>query len=131
MLDEERLVPANCMRACTTVVAEMSYNDSHKEFQKYRAEIEFIKPDDWRRELVCLFDEVLDGNGGINRESHNPDSEAGRAYAKIRAVYHEHTNEMLAASSVDKLMQANTVQQILGTTKHINSKDCASFYHRL
>ena len=27
MLDEERLVPTNCMRACTAVVTEISYND--------------------------------------------------------------------------------------------------------
>ena len=26
MLDEERLVPTNCMRACTAVVTEISYN---------------------------------------------------------------------------------------------------------
>jgi len=28
VLDEERIVPTNCMRACTAVVTEMSYNDS-------------------------------------------------------------------------------------------------------
>ena len=27
MLDEKRLVPTNCMRACTAVVTEISYND--------------------------------------------------------------------------------------------------------
>ena len=26
MLDEERLAPTNCMRACTAVVTEISYN---------------------------------------------------------------------------------------------------------
>jgi hypothetical protein len=34
MLDEERLVPTNCMRACTTVVTEMSWNDSNDPFSK-------------------------------------------------------------------------------------------------
>jgi len=42
VLDEERVVPTNCMRACTAVVTEMSYNDSEDEESKYRAEIEFI-----------------------------------------------------------------------------------------
>ena len=46
MLDEERLVPTNCMRACTAVVTEISYNDSKNDFQRYRAEIEFIKPEE-------------------------------------------------------------------------------------
>lgn len=55
MLEEERLVPTNCMRACTAVVTEMSYNDSTNPAAKYRAEIEFIKPEDWQRELKILF----------------------------------------------------------------------------
>lgn len=131
MLDEERLVPTNCMRACTAVVTEMSYNDSKNESQKYRAEIEFIQPEEWRRELKVLFDEVFGRNGGINREAYNPDTEAGIAYAKIRAVYHKYTKVMLASSSVDKLMQVDTVQRILGTTKRINNRDCAAFYQRL
>lgn len=131
MLNEERLVPTNCMRACTAVVTEMSYNDSKNESQRYRAEIEFIKPEDWRRELKVLFDEVFDGNGGMNREAYNPDTEAGIAYAKIRAVYHKFTKDMLAASSVDKLMRVDTVQRILGTTKRINTRESPSFYQRL
>lgn len=48
MLDEERLVPTNCMRACTAVVTELSYNHSKLESSKYRAEIEFITPEEWR-----------------------------------------------------------------------------------
>ena len=52
MLDEERLVPTNCMRACTAVVTELSYNHGQK---PYRAEIEFITAQDWRKELETLF----------------------------------------------------------------------------
>lgn len=55
LLDEERLVPTNCMRACTAVVTELSYNHSSNEAAKYRAEIEFIKPEEWRKELNVLF----------------------------------------------------------------------------
>ena len=55
LLDEERLVPTNCMRACTAVVTELSYNHSNNEAAKYRAEIEFIKPEEWRKELNVLF----------------------------------------------------------------------------
>ena len=46
LLDEERLVPTNCMRACTAVVTEMSWNDSADPFSKYRGEIEFITRED-------------------------------------------------------------------------------------
>ena len=36
MLDKERLVPTNCMRACTAVVTEMSYNHSSRPFIQSR-----------------------------------------------------------------------------------------------
>ena len=55
VLEEERIVPTNCMRACTAVVTEMSYNDSEDEASKYRAEIEFIKAEDWEKELHVLY----------------------------------------------------------------------------
>ncbi|OQO00786.1 hypothetical protein B0A48_13473 [Cryoendolithus antarcticus] len=131
ILDEERLVPTNCMCACTAVVTEMSYNYSTAEGARYRAEIEFIRPEDWERELKILFKEIFDHEGHILKEAHNPESDAGIAYAKIRAVYHKHTNEMLGKSTVASLMRVPTVQSVLGTTKRINSADCASFYTRL
>ncbi|KAK3067558.1 hypothetical protein LTR53_015506 [Teratosphaeriaceae sp. CCFEE 6253] len=129
MLDEERLVPTNCMRACTAVVTELSYN--HSAGSKYRAEIEFVQEDDWRRELTILFKELIDENGNFSREATNEDSEAGIAYAKIRAVYHEHTKEMLANASVDQLMRIKKVRSVLGTTKTFNQNDPGEFYRRL
>ncbi|KAK6432460.1 hypothetical protein LTR95_011372 [Oleoguttula sp. CCFEE 5521] len=131
ILDEERLVPTNCMRACTAMVTEMSYSYSKAEGAKYRAEIEFIQPEDWERELKSVFKEIFDHKGHIIKEAHNPESDAGIAYAKIRAVYHKHTNEMLGKSTVASLMRVPTVQSVLGTTKRINSAECASFYTRL
>lgn len=131
MLDEERLVPTNCMRACTAVVTELSYNHSNSEASRYRAEIQFIEPEEWRKELKILFDEVFDENGTITREISNPDSQAGIAYAKIRAVYHRHTKEMLANSSIDSLMRAKSVTDVLGTTRRINEKEPHDFYRRL
>lgn len=131
MLEEERLVPTNCMRACTAVVTEMSYNDSTNEASKYRAQVEFIKPEDWRKELDVLFAEIFDEEGRIVREASNPDSQAGIAYAKIRAVYHKFTKDMLSRSSVDALMRVPMVQTVLGTTKYISERTPDAFYRRL
>ncbi|KAI7160752.1 hypothetical protein KC349_g3303 [Hortaea werneckii] len=131
ILDEERLVPTNCMRACTAVVTELSYNHSDSEASRYRAGIQFIEPEEWRKELKILFDEVFDENGTITREKSNPDSQAGIAYAKIRAVYHRHTKEMLANSTIDSLMRAKSVTDVLGTTRRINEKEPHDFYRRL
>ncbi|KAI9753132.1 MAG: Protein kinase C signaling pathway involved MAPKK protein [Chaenotheca gracillima] len=131
MLDEERLVPTNCMRACTAVVTEISYNDSEEAGRDYRAEIEFIGEADWEKELNVLFQELVDADGKISRECTNQDTEAGIAYAKIRAVYPKKTKDDLASSSVDALMKDNAVKRLLGTTKRINSSDPAAFYRDL
>jgi hypothetical protein len=85
MLEEERLVPTNCMRACTAVVTEMSWNSSDDENAKYRADIEFIKASDWEKDLRVSLNELIDANGEVSRECSNPESEAGIAYAKIKA----------------------------------------------
>ncbi|KAI4765676.1 hypothetical protein E4T52_09296 [Aureobasidium sp. EXF-3400] len=131
ILDEERLVPTNCMRACTAVVTEMSWNPSEDENSKYRAEIEFIKPAEWERELKVLFEEIIDGSGGISREVSNPDSQAGIAYAKIRAVYWRLTRDDLIESSIEKLMADHSVRGLLGTTKYVKDRHCDTFYKTL
>ena len=133
LLDEERLVPTNCMRACTAVVTELSWNDASDddEEHKYRAEIEFIKAAEWERELRILFDDLLDSNGNVSREASNPDSDAGIAYAKIRAVYPQKTTKDLAASSVAGLMSDSTVSGVLGTIVNTNSSQAERFYSRL
>jgi hypothetical protein len=131
MLDEERLVPTNCMRACTAVVTELSWNDSEEEDSKYRAEIEFIQPEDWARELKVLFEELIDSNGNVSRECSNADSEAGVAYAKIKAVYPKMTKEMLASSSIEKMMSDTAVQKLLGTVRSIKEKEADVFYKKL
>ncbi len=131
MLDEERLVPTNCMRACTAVVTEMSWNSSNDENAKYRAEIEFILAADWEKELQVLFGELLDGSGNISRDAYNEDSEAGVAYAKIRAVYPHKTKEDLAKSSISDLMREPAVRNVLGTTKTVEQARSDRFYRIL
>jgi ABC-type glutathione transport system ATPase component len=131
MLDEERLVPTNCMRACTAVVTELSWNASNDENAKYRAEIEFIKPEDWEKELRILFEELLDGSGKVSRDATNEDSEAGVAYAKIKAVYPRLTRDDIANTSIGELMRQPSVQRVLGTTKTVEEARSDRFYRIL
>ena len=126
MLDEERLVPTNCMRACTAVVTEMSYNC---EQEPYRAEIEFISPADWEKELKTLFQDLLDGNGQVSHDCTNEDTDAGIAYAKIKAVYPRKTKEDLAKSNIATLLRE--VSNVLGNTRNIKEKDSLLFYKKL
>lgn len=127
MLDEERLVPTNCMRACTAVVTEISYN--YEEKYPYCAQIEFISPADWRKELEILFQDLLDGDGKVSRECSNEDTDAGIAYAKIKAVYPRKTKEDIANSSIQTMLQE--VSHILGKSREIHETDSLVFYRKL
>lgn len=128
LLDEERLLPTNCMRACTAVITEISYNyDS----SSYLAQIEFIAAKDWQAELETLFKDLLDGNGNVSRDCANEDSEAGIAYAKIKAVYPKLTKEDISDSSVEALMKHRNVSGLLGSSRSIEETECPTFYRKL
>ncbi|KAL9025304.1 MAG: hypothetical protein Q9196_005847, partial [Gyalolechia fulgens] len=126
MLDEERLVPTNCMRACTAVVTEISYNF---EEQPYCAEIEFITSQDWEKELNVLFQDLLDGDGQVSRDCANEDTDAGVAYAKIKAVYPQKTKNDIAKSDIQSLLKE--VSHILGSSRNIKEQDSLIFYKKL
>ena len=128
LLDEERLLPTNCMRACTAVITEISYNYDDT---AYSAEIEFITAHDWHVELETLFKDLLDGSGNVSRDCANEDSEAGIAYAKIKAVYPKLTKEDISNSSVQELMAHNNVSRLLGTSRSIQETDPLFFYRKL
>ncbi|KAI9053759.1 hypothetical protein LZ554_002710 [Drepanopeziza brunnea f. sp. 'monogermtubi'] len=131
MLEEERLVPTNCMRACTAVVTEMSYNRSNDPSALYRADIEFIQASDWEKDLRISLKDLIDGSGQVSRDCTNPESEAGVAYAKIKAVYPSCTRDDLANSSVEKLLSEPEVRKVLGTTKKIENSKPEFFYKAL
>lgn len=73
------------MRACTAVVTEMSWNPSEEPNAKYRAHIEFIQAADWEKDLRVSLQELVGDNGKISRECNDAATEAGIAYAKIKA----------------------------------------------
>ena len=126
MLDEERLVPTNCMRACTAVVTEISFN--HEE-EPYRAHIEFVSQAEWEKELKIIFADLLDGNGQVSRDCANEDTDAGIAWQKIKAVYPRKTKEDIAKSSTATLLPE--VSHVLGTTRDFKETDSLRFYKKL
>lgn len=114
------------MRACTAVVTEISYNTGE---QPYRAQIEFISSAEWERELRILFQDLLDGNGQVSRDCAKEDTDAGIAYAKIKAVYPRKTKEDIANSNVETLLRQ--VSTVLGSTRDIKERDSLLFYNKL
>ena len=112
--------------ACTAVVTEISYND---QAIPYRAEIEFIQPADWEKELRILFQDLLDSNGDISKDCTNKDTDAGIAYAKIKAVYPRRSKDDIANSTIEDLL--GEVTYMLGKTRNIDDSDPLRFYNRI
>lgn len=109
LLGEKQVIPTNCMRACTAVVTEISYNDQPG--LPWRAVIEFISPEAWRKELDILLGDVNTAAGSI----HDEDSEAGIAFSKITAVYPSISKKNISEAEVETLMQKEEVSNYLGT----------------
>ncbi|KAL2258691.1 hypothetical protein VTK26DRAFT_7888 [Humicola hyalothermophila] len=131
VLDEERLLPTNCMRACTASPTEISYNYSDDPAELYRAEVEFITAQDWLSDLRALYSDLLDGSGEVARECTNQDSDAGVAYAKIKAVYPKLTREMIASASVEDLVDQPLVRRVLGSVRKLQARTAADLYRQL
>ncbi|KAI1659708.1 Dynamin family-domain-containing protein [Daldinia decipiens] len=131
LLDEERLLPTNCIRACTASPTEISYNHSDDPSELYRAEIEFITAQEWIKELQILFNDLLDGNGAVSRDCSNADSEAGIAYAKLKAVYPHKTKEMIAEGTPQDFANESAVRGVLGSIKTLKENSAKSLYSQL
>ncbi|EAA33384.2 hypothetical protein GE21DRAFT_6469 [Neurospora crassa] len=131
VLDEERLLATNCMRACTASPTEISYNDSKDPNELYRAEVEFITSAEWLKELQELYSDLLDGSGEVSRESSNEDSEAGIAYAKIKAVYPRLVKDTMPKHSPVELVNQPSVRNVLGTTRKLQATTASGLYRQL
>ncbi|KAK2062657.1 hypothetical protein LY76DRAFT_667868 [Colletotrichum caudatum] len=131
VLDEERVVPTNCMRACTAVITEISWNQSEDPAKKYRAEIEFITQAEWTTEVIALHRDILDHNGRISSDVRNADSDAGIAYAVLKTVYPQYTDEQLREANPGVLASLDKVQEVLGKTQIVEERECDSFYPKI
>ncbi|CAD6445389.1 3ebc6d55-2da4-45e6-985d-8108c33c4a1d [Sclerotinia trifoliorum] len=74
LIDEEMVVPANAMRASTSVVTEISWNDSDDPGEAFRAEIEFISEIEWKMEIgrpIGRSEEFNEGRRSVYQDWHN------------------------------------------------------------
>lgn len=126
LLGETQLIPTNCMRACTAVVTEISFNcrtDGHP----WRAEIEFISQEEWRKELNVLLGDVRTALNSIKDD----DSEAGIAFAKITAVYSAINAKNISNTNVDELMQKEEVLGCLGSKPKLEAETSEKLHEKL
>lgn len=126
-------MPTSGIRACTASATEISYNHSDDPNELYRAEVEFISVEEWSRELKNLLGDLIDGTGNISQECNNPDTEAGLAYSKIKAVYPQMTREGIVRHAGDSaaLAQQSLVRAVLGSVKQLRATSSPDIYEGL
>ncbi|TDZ41283.1 Nuclear GTPase SLIP-GC [Colletotrichum trifolii] len=121
LLDESSLLPTNCRKACTACVTELSYNHDEDEKNPYRAEIDFLSPEEWRHEIELFLMELSSGNDQVADEDGDFESDASKAVAKTRAVYANMEEEELLQSDADQLVDHPNVRDRLGSTEHFKA----------
>ncbi|RYP01889.1 hypothetical protein DL764_006036 [Monosporascus ibericus] len=126
LLQETQMVPTNCVRACTAVITEISWNPSDNPEERYIGNVEFISKEEWRYELDHLFLDLMQSNGALTADATNKATDAGVAWAKIKAVYPNITKEALAETDADSL--ANDVATFYKDIQvYVDSKQKFSF----
>lgn len=112
------------------MITEISYNYDEDPNHAYRAEVEFISRSDWSSELSILFEELVNDQQLCSTFS-DANTEAGIAYAKIRAVYPDLTHEMLVKSKCSQLEGRTAVRNILGTKRSMSFSTAGGLYNAL
>ncbi|KAJ3045080.1 hypothetical protein HDV00_011805 [Rhizophlyctis rosea] len=117
LLDHKNLVPTNGMRACTSVVTEISYN---KDNEKYEADIEFLSEAEWRAELEVLLKD-------IPKITSDMSADQKVSLAKIKAVYSGLSTPDILDCSVDDLLKTAPCPDLLGTTETVVKGNSRAF----
>ncbi|TGO57912.1 hypothetical protein BOTNAR_0191g00080 [Botryotinia narcissicola] len=131
LIDEEMVVPANAMRASTSVVTEISWNDSEDPEKAFRAEIEFISEKEWKAEMDILLDDLKNATKGED-VSINTGSEASTAFAKISAVCPGVTLDKLRGMTSEELFhEIEGVSNYLDCNLDISDSKAKSFSQQI
>lgn len=128
IVDEENVLATNCMRASTAVVTEIAYNH---EKSPYKAQIEFIKREDWERELRILIKDLDSEETGEIRANPPTDSEAAVALEKIKAVYPWLEPGKIMTTPIQTLLDHPSVLKWLGSEVVIEEKKARTFASRV
>ncbi|KZS86329.1 hypothetical protein SISNIDRAFT_492057 [Sistotremastrum niveocremeum HHB9708] len=122
---DDNIVPTSGMKACTSVVVEISYNQE----PTIDADISFLTRQEWESELTDLLKEIraVDGvNDGD--EGEGDEEEAAAAFQKIRDVYPSLKRNQLAKMTPAEILNNHPdITSRLGTIDRISEPNSASF----
>ncbi|KAG1886363.1 uncharacterized protein F5891DRAFT_1120509 [Suillus fuscotomentosus] len=121
------VVPTSGMRACTSVVTQISYHTA----PTINADVLFLSEAEWREELIALLNDIkAEGNDLKRTTDLHGDSEV--AWYKVHAVYPSITLPQLVDMTADQILAYNTnIVRILGTTRKISADDSSSFAQKI
>ncbi|KAK1141096.1 hypothetical protein N8T08_009371 [Aspergillus melleus] len=128
LVDEERILATDCMRASTAVATEIVYNNGGS---RYKAEIQFVNRGEWEKELQALVWDLDEDNTGEIREDIANDSEAGAALAKIKAVYPWIEARYIMDTPVQTFLDHPSVSSLLGSEKFVEENKPQAFYRKV
>ncbi|PSR90408.1 hypothetical protein BD289DRAFT_452420 [Coniella lustricola] len=124
LLNEEELLPTNGYRACTAVATEIFYKECSNPAEAYGAEIQFCSKEEWEVELNHILADLQDhiDESDDSREADraawkDSETEAGKAFAKLRAIFPTANHSSLLQAKAADLLQDSNLQDILGTTE--------------
>ena len=110
------------MRASTSVVVEVTWNDSDLPEEAYRAEVTFLSADEWMAEFEIL-------SGDIKGASTSAD--AAMALAKLEAVYSGIPINSILEMSPKDLAKERDLSSVLGKSITISKAKPAEFYEAI
>ncbi|KAH6918038.1 hypothetical protein BKA70DRAFT_7014 [Coprinopsis sp. MPI-PUGE-AT-0042] len=138
-LIDKAIVPTSSMRACTSVVTEITYHNS----QRIAADVHFLTREEWEQEVSLIlreltsdededsdeeYDDDDDDSSENDEERLDPDSPAGIAWAKVHAVYPTVEYRRLIKSSSSRVLSLDpAIASKLGTTKRVVAGDPDTF----
>lgn len=124
ILNEDKLLVTSGWRACTAVICEISYNESDDPRKAYRAEIEFVSQEDWEHDLRVLLADIVEDHH-LSSSKSDSKTEAGIAYAKIKAVYPDLSDAEIAKKTATGLAKRVAVAEVLGTTRQVDCRNAS------
>ncbi|XP_052063102.1 uncharacterized protein LOC127702839 [Mytilus californianus] len=121
IIDHYNVLPTSGTQACTAVVVKIESNNTSDLFE---ADIEFLSREEWENELQLLKKDLTDKNGKIKKVKPDPETEAGVAFLKMRAVYGKF-------ETFEQLSRPTPVTRCLGKTETIKSSSSSTFRNKI
>ncbi|XP_071177089.1 titin homolog isoform X3 [Mytilus edulis] len=121
IIDHYNVLPTSGTQACTAVVVKIESNSTSDLFE---ADIEFLSKEEWENELQLLKKDLTDKNGKIKKVKPDPETEAGVAFLKMRAVYGKF-------ETFEQLSRPTPVTRCLGKIETVKSRCSSTFRNKI